>query len=152
MNKDQTYQTSTYISVCLLADLAADFWALPEDDINQVFNFLHKHGDTGYLEWLSQWRSCVDKYMVGSRSRSAILKKHPEQHAFFEYARWRILQNGALTNSLLVQYGYARTCSAKGAFQQSEEFLNLLLSELTKLNCFPPSPFDCGDELNRLRT
>lgn len=146
----QPYQTSSYLSVCLLYDFAHDFWALPEEEIANVFNFLHQHGDTGYQQWLLQWRSQVNDYMGGKRKRSAILKKHPEQAAFFAYAQWRILQDGALVNTLLVQYGYAQRCSAKAAFVPCYELLNDILAELAQTSIYPPTPWDCGDEQKRL--
>lgn len=148
------YQTSTYLSVALNASLAENFWKLEETHLEQfhhLFNFLQEHGDSGYLQWLEQWRDQVDAYMDGGKSCQQVLKDHPEQIAFFRYAEWRQLQDGALVNTLLSRYGYAETCSQRGAYVQSVEFLEVLLRELSELSIYPPTVRDAYAEQEMLR-
>lgn len=151
MEKYPEYKTSDYLSVTLQYDLAADFWALDEEETQKVFSFIREHGEDGFCEWREKYQGLLNAYMGGKAAGKKAWRQHPEQHGLLAYAKWRHLRDGALVNTLLWRYGYKDSCCAKAAYAPCAEFLDLLRVELAKLNPLPPTAFDAGYEMRFLR-
>ncbi len=142
------YQTSEYLSIGLNYNLAADWWALSSEQHDFVYSFLN---DWDVFEaWLDEHNASFEAYKAGGKSRQQTITNHPEHYPLFVYAHWLHLQNGALLNTLLLQYGYVDVCSTKRAYEPAADFFELLLAEYQKLNIVPPSLFDVAAESNAL--
>ena len=146
----EKYETSSYLSVALNYDLARDWWDLSDEQHHFVYEFV-LHDWDNFENWLAEHKQSFEDYKSGGKSRQKTIKAYPEHYPLFVYAHWLHLQNGALLNSLLSQYGYAESCSRKGAYEEAADFFELLLGEYRKLHILPPSVFDAGAEAAALR-
>lgn len=144
------YQTSQYLSVLKLFELSDDWWRLEPEQHQFVYKFISDWD--AFQAWLAEHSAQFEAYKAGGKARKESIAAYPEHYPLFVYAQWLRLQDGLLLNTLLLRYGYADKCLKKGAYEQSADFLQLLLGEWRKLNIVPPTLADASAELALLKT